>query len=162
MRICFAVALTVVMTGCTVRAPSAAHLRPEEVASVSFSRSDPSIEISAPVLDAQNIATNFQTIEVAAGPHTLAMNYRVRVSDICDDLRAECPTTTVTGRCAGEFSVVAGQKVVVDLSTRRGELEARVRPPVSFGSWFEDPNPDIARLECERHTSVNGVRRGAL
>lgn len=150
------------MAGCTVRAPSATKLRPEEVASVSFSRSDPSIEVSSAVLDAENISTNFQTIEVAAGRHTIALTYRVRVSDMCDDLRAECPTTTVTGRCGGEFVVTAGQKVVVDLSARRGELEVRVRPPVTFGSWFEDSNPDLARLECERHSSVSGVRRGAL
>ena len=114
------------------------------------------------MLDAQSIPTSFQAIEIAAGRHTLAFTYRVRVSDLCDDLRADCPTTTVAGRCGGEFSVVAGQKVVVDLSARSGELEARVRPPVAFGSWFEDSHPDIARLECERHSSVDGVRRGAL
>ncbi len=151
-----------VACGCTVRAPAASHLAPGEVATVSFSRSDPSIEITSAVLDSESVSTNFSTIELAPGRHELGLTYRVRVTDMCDDLRAECPSTTMTGRCQGTFTVVAGQKVVVDLSARRGDMEARVRPPITFGGWFEDAAPDIARLECERHASIEGVRRGVL
>ncbi|MEY4701790.1 MAG: hypothetical protein RL326_1977 [Pseudomonadota bacterium] len=162
MIIRLAVLVSFLASGCTVRAPAAAHLASGEVATVSFSRSDPSIEVTSAVLDSQSISTNFNTIELAPGPHDLAMTYRVRVSDMCDDLRAECPSTTVTGRCQGTFTLAAGQQVVVGLSARRGEMEARVRPPLTFGNWFADAAPDIARLQCERHSSVEGTRRGAL
>jgi hypothetical protein len=149
-------------SGCTVRAPAAAHLTPAEVASVSFSRSDPSIEITSAVVDSQSISTNVNSLEVAPGSHDLALTYRFQVGEICDDFRAACPSTTITGRCQGSFSLIVGQKVVVDLNARRGEMEVRVRPPARFGGWFEDPPPDVARLQCERYSSVGGIRRGVL
>lgn len=162
MRIRLLELVLLAASGCTVRAPAAAHLAPGEVANLSFSRSDPSIEITSAVLDSQSISTNVNSIEVAPGRHELAVTYRVQVSEICDDFRAACPSTTISGRCRGEFTLVVGQKVVVDLNGRRGEMEARVRPPVQFGGWFEDPPPDVARLQCERHSSVDGIRRGVL
>jgi hypothetical protein len=162
MMIRLAVLVSLLASGCTVRAPAATHLAPGQVATVSFSRSDPSVEITSAVLDGQSISANLNSIEVAPGLHTIGMTYRVQVGEICDDFRAACPSTTIAGRCAGEFKLVVGQKAVVDLNARRGEMEARVRPPVQFGGWFEDPPPDIARLQCERHSSAEGTRRGAL
>jgi hypothetical protein len=162
MMIRLALLVSLLVSGCTVRTPAAANLASGEVAKLSFSRSDPSIEITSAVLDSRSISTNFNTIELAPGQHDLAITYRVRVSDMCDDLRAECPSTTVTGRCQGTFTLTAGQQVVVDLSARRGDMEARVRPPLTFGNWFADAAPDIAQLQCERHASTEGIRRGVL
>ncbi len=162
MRHLVQILVVVVVSGCVVRAPSAAHLRPDEVASVSFSRTDPSIEVVSATIDADSVSASLQTVELAPGSHTISLRYRLRVSDICDDLRAECPTTTVTGGCSGQFVVSAGERAVLELSARRGDVEARARRPLSFGSWFEDSSQEIGKIACERHASTEGVRRGVF
>ena len=140
--------LTTTVAGCTVKMPEAATVPPEQLATISFSRGSPEVDIQSVILDGHALSWTSDSAQVAPGAHSLLITYAVTVSDMCDGIQERCPTTILRGSCSGNVSLAPAEQSVVALDLSGGEMQASVRPPRKFGDLFADAPTPKARLNC--------------
>lgn len=140
--------LATLVAGCTVKMPEAATVPPEQLATLSFSRGAPEVDIRSVTLDGHALSWTSESAQVAPGMHSVSIAYAITVTDMCDGIQERCPSTILRGNCGGDFSLAAAEQAVVALDPSGGAMQASVRPPFKFGDLFADAPGPKARLTC--------------
>jgi hypothetical protein len=148
--------VAVSVSGCTVKMPEAATVPPGELATLSFSRGTPEVDIRSITLDGHALSWSSESVQVAPGPHSVSLSYAVTVTDMCDGIQERCPTTITRGSCSGGFTLATAEQAVVALNSSTGEMQAFVRPPWKFGDLFADAPAPKARLTCSSTERAQG------
>jgi hypothetical protein len=161
MRV-FSLLVWAFLVGCAVETPAARSFLPGEVATVSFSRGAPQIDIRSILLDGSSVSSSLDSVQVAPGAHTVSLVYVLTATDMCDGLDETCPTTTVRGSCNGEFTLTPAEQSVVALDMMTGGVRAFVRPPWKFSDLFADVTAPKTQLACQATSSTAGATRGAM
>jgi len=122
-------------------------------------RTDQNATIEVVSVDRLGVDLNANAMNLPAGEHLVALNYRVEAREDCDTGSTLCSSTTLHGECKGSLRTLPGRPYLLSLDTRFGEVSAQVAPKGLFDLFSRTDEPNIGALTCNVPTRLEDFRR---
>ena len=149
------------LAGCTTRLYPGPTRPSAEVSTVSFVRSHPNLSISGIRVDdisGSSSSLGFSDdFEILPGHHSVRFAFRIDADSYCDAREHLCPGEVLEGSCSGDFTAEAGQGYAIQLSDRRGEIDAIIRPARTWDNMSVGASDAVCNLSCTQSGGIGTV-----